>query len=226
MHLEAQPDWLRALVPVLLAGQPADWVQRWRNDLQAALTHLGGPVPFARVHAWQAEVVLPRLPEGIEDSDHASVAALQQLHRRAALGLNGRRGEWLAALKPLLPALYRRAFPYATGYARAHALALEYATAPANTAMIAEHFGDARGYADYYAELSTEANAAAFADANSRAYAHMAAGIFADNDAAGYAGICVGATRVWALACAGSGEQDGECRRRMLRDLAEGLINS
>ncbi|NWA02230.1 hypothetical protein [Pseudomonas gingeri] len=223
MHLETAADWLRALVPVLLAGQPEDWVRSWRRSLQG----LGGPVSFRVVHAWQAEVVLSRLPgNGTEDIDHAALAALQQLHRRAALGLNGRRGEWLAALKPLLPALYRRAFPYAAGYARAHEIALEYATAPANTAMIAEHFGDARGYADYYAELSTEANAAAFADANSRAYAQMAASIYADNDAAGYTGICVGATRVWALACAGSGEQDGECRRRMLRELAEGLINS
>ncbi|WP_017906844.1 hypothetical protein [Pseudomonas asplenii] len=224
MSLEQNTDWLQELMAVLLDGQPEDWARRWSNELQAALAGFGGPPPFRLMHVWQAETVLPELLEaGIEGLGAADLSALQQLHRRAALGLNGRRGEWLAALKPILPALYRQAFPYAAGYARAHEIAMAYATAPANTAMIAEHFGDALAYADYYAQLSTEANAAAFADANSRAYGRIAAAVYADNDARAYAGICAGATRVCALVRAGREAQGAEAHGQVLQRLAEGL---
>ncbi|WP_273826191.1 hypothetical protein [Pseudomonas asplenii] len=224
MRHERNADWLQALIPVLLAGQAKDWALRWSNELQAALAGFGEPPPFRLLHAWQAETVLPVLLEAdVECTSVAQLNVLRQLHRRAALGLNGRRGEWLAALKPVLPALYRRAFPYATGYARAHEIAMVYASAPANTAMIAEHFGDAQAYADYYAQLSTDANAAAFADANSRAYARIAAAAYADNDAQAYAGICAGATRICALVRAGSGERQAEAGRQVFRHLAEGL---
>ncbi|QXI25596.1 hypothetical protein [Pseudomonas vanderleydeniana] len=222
MHPEQRTDWYQELIAVLLAGQPEDWVLRWSNELQTALAGWGGPPPFRLMHAWQAETVLPVLLEaGIEGARGTDLLTLQQLHRRAALGLNGRRGEWLAALKAILPGLYRQAFPYASSHARAHEIALDYATAPANTAMIAEHFGDAKAYADYYAQLSTEANAIAFADANSRAHARIAAGVYADNDARLYGEICAGATRVCALAAAG--RQDAGAHRSVLKKLAEGL---
>jgi len=224
MQPEQNAHWLQELIPVLLAGQPEDWALRWSNDLQAALAGFGEPPAFRLMHVWQAETVLPVLLEAaIEGVETTDMLTLQQLHRRAALGLNGRRGEWLAAFKPILPALYRRAFPYASGYARAHEIAMVYATAAANTAMIAEHFGDALGYADYYAQLSTDANAAAFADANSRAYAKIVAAVYADNDVQAYASICAGATRICALVRAGSGEQQADARRQVLRALAEGL---
>ncbi|MBV4477562.1 hypothetical protein [Pseudomonas botevensis] len=207
----AAPRWLLTLTHVLYETR----------STETLVPRFDGPVPFRLLHQWQAEVVMPLLCEALPEHRPA-LLALQSLHRRAALGLLGRQGEWRATLKPVLLALYRRAYAYDAAYAQAHASALSYGLAPANTAMIAEHFGNAEAFADYYAQLNTEASAASFAQTHASANAEISARAFAAEDAQVYAEVCGASVRVYVRACAPTDEQ----RCSLLNALAEGLGRS
>jgi len=206
------PRWWLALTKVLCEAEP---------NAALRLRQLQGHAPFQLFHLWQADVVMPMLGEALPEHQQA-LLALQSLHQRAALGVIGRQGEWRAALKPVLLALYRKAYAYDAAYAKAHASALTYGLAPANTAMIAEHFGDAEAFAEYYAQLNTEAAATTFAQAHASANAEVSARAFADDDADTCAQICGASVRVYVGACAQTDEQ----RHAALNHLAAGLERS
>ncbi|MFJ2485206.1 hypothetical protein [Pseudomonas sp. NPDC087639] len=211
------PRWWRTLTQVLCETLPTAQADILRQRLHG----FDEPVALRVVHLWHADVVMPLLCEAVPEHRQA-LLDLQSLHRRAALGLRARLGEWRATLKPVLLALYRRAYAYDAAYAQAHASAMTYGQAPANVAMIAEHFGDAEAFAVYYAQLNTEANATAFAQAHASANAETSARAFAADDAQAYAHVCGASTRVYARACAQTDEQ----RRVLFNDLAEGLNRS
>ncbi|EJM24284.1 hypothetical protein [Pseudomonas sp. GM25] len=208
------PRWWLALTKVLCEAEPEE-------ALRLRLSRLHGQVPFQLFHLWQADVVMPMLCEALPEHQQA-LFSLQSLHQRAALGVIGRQGEWRAALKPVLLTLYRKAYAYDAAYAQAHASALTYGLAPANTAMIAEHFGDAEAFAEYYAQLNTEAAATAFAQVHASANAEVSARAFAKDDADTCAQICGASVRVYVGACASSDEQ----RHAALNHLAAGLERS
>ena len=210
-EVTSMPRWLPILMQVLCEDRPE--AQRER------MCSFDETPSLRQVHRWQAEVVLPMVCESLPEHRPA-LLALQSLHQRAALGLSGRQGEWRAALKPVWLALYRRAYAYDAAYAQAHASAMTYGLAPANTAMIAEHFGDAEAFATYYAQLNTEASATAFAQAHAAANVEVSARAFAADDAAAYAQVCAASVRVCVWACAQADDQ----RRRLFNHLAEGLV--
>jgi hypothetical protein len=216
MNLEvvSMAGWLTPLTQVLCEGQATEHAER----LRAALQRFDGPVPFRLVHLWRADVVLPLLRDALPEHPQ-DLLTLQRLHQRAALGLLGRQGEWRMALKPVMQRLYRRAYAYNAAYAQAHESTMTFGLAPANTTMLAEQFGDVEAFAQYYAQLSTEANATAFAQANAGANTEIAARAFARNDANAYAAISGASARVYAWACADSAEQ----RREVFNRMAEGL---
>lgn len=208
----SMPRWWLALTKVLCEAD---------SDAALRLRQLRGQVPFQLFHLWQADVVMPMLCEALPEHQQA-LLALQSLHQRAALGVIGRQGEWRATLKPVLLALYRKAYPYDAAYAKAHASARTYGLAPANSAAISEHFGDAEAFAEYYAQLNTEAAATAFAQAHASANAEVSARAFADDDADTCAQVCGASVRVYVGACAWSDEQ----RHAVFNHLAAGLDRS
>ena len=208
----SMPRWWLALTKVLCEAEP---------NAALRLRQLQGQVPFQLFHLWQADVVMPMLCEALPEHQQA-LLALQSLHQRAALGVIGRQGEWRATLKPVLLALYRKAYPYDAAYAKAHASAMTYGLAPANSATISEHFGDAEAFAEYYAQLNTEAAATAFAQAHASANAEVSARAFADDDADTCAQVCGASVRVYVGACAWSDEQ----RHAVFNHLAAGLERS
>ena len=210
----SMPRWWLTLTKVLCEAEPD-------KPLRLRLSRLHGQVPFQLFHLWQADVVMPMLGESLPEHQQ-SLFALQSLHQRAALGVIGRQGEWRATLKPVLLALYRKAYAYDAAYTMAHASALTYGLAPANTAMIAEHFGDAEAFAEYYAQLNTEAAATAFAHAHASANAEVSARAFADDDADTCAQICAASVRVYVGACT----QNDEQRHAVFNHLATGLERS
>lgn len=216
LEVDSRAGWLTRLTQVLGEAHGLEHAQRLRAELQ----RLDGPVPFRLVHQWQADVVLPLLREALPEHSQ-DLLTLQRLHQRAALGLLGRQGEWRMALRPVMQRLYRRAYAYNAAYTQAHDSAMTFGLAPANTAMIAEQFGDTEAFAQNYAQLSTEANASAFAHANAGANTEIAARAFARNDAEAYAAISGASARVYAWACADTVEQ----RREVLNRMAEGLIH-
>ncbi|WP_447797508.1 hypothetical protein [Pseudomonas moraviensis] len=208
----SMPRWWLALTKVLCEAD---------SNAALRLRQLRGQVPFQLFHFWQADVVVPMLCEALPEHQQA-LLALQSLHQRAALGVIGRQGEWRATLKPVWLALYRKAYPYDAAYAKAHASAMTYGLAPANSATISEHFGDAEAFAEYYAQLNTEAAAAAFAQAHASANAEVSARAFADDDADTCAQVCGASVRVYVGACAWSDEQ----RHAVFNHLAAGLERS
>ncbi len=205
------PRWWLTLMQVLCEDQPEVLRQRMYRfeDAQS----------LRPIHRWQADVVVPMLFEALP-KHRPALLALQSLHQRAALGLSGRQGEWRATLKPVLLALYRRAYAYDAAYAQAHASAMTYGLAPTNAAMIAEHFGDAEAFAVYYAQLNTDASATAFAQAHATANVEISSRAFAADDADAYAQVCAASARVYVWACAQTDEQ----RRVLFNHLAEGLV--
>ncbi|MCU0069984.1 hypothetical protein N8H71_00180 [Pseudomonas koreensis] len=210
----SMPPWWLALTKVLCEAEPDE-------ALRLRLSRFRGQVPFQLFHRWQADVVMPMLCEALPEHSQALIA-LQSLHQRAALGVIGRQGEWRATLKPVLLMLYRKAYAYDAAYAKAHASALTYGLAPANTAMITEHFGDAEAFAEYYAQLNTEAAATAFAQAHASANAEVSARAFAADDEDTCAQICRASVRVYVEACSQTDEQ----RHAALNQLAAGLERS
>lgn len=217
-HGGLMPRWLLPLTQVLYETLPAAQAQPLRLRLHEQLRRLEGQVPLRLVHLWHAEVVLPLLSDTLP-AHQPVLCKLQALHQRAALGLPGRIGEWRALLKPALVLLYRIAYAYDAAHAQAHESALAFGLAPANTAMIAEHFGHAEAFAQYYAQLSTEANVTAFAQANAAANCEIAARAYARQDAEAYTAIAGPSARVCAWASAQSVVERGAVFNR----LAEGL---
>lgn len=218
LEVVSRADWLTPLAQVLCEGHGAEQAERLRAELQ----RFDGPLPFRLVHQWQAEVVLPLLREALPEHPQ-DLLTLQRLHQRAALGLLGRQGEWRMALRPVMHRLYRRAYAYNAAYAQAHDSAMSFGLAPANSTMITEQFGDAEAFAQYYAKLSTEANALAFAQANAGANTEIAARAFARHDAQAYAAISGASARVFAWACADTVEQRSEVFNRMAKGLSHCL---
>lgn len=208
----AMPRWWLALTKVLCEAD---------SNAALRLRQLRGQVPFQLFHLWQADVVMPMLCEALPEHQQA-LLVLKSLHQRAALGVIGRQGEWRATLKPVLLALYRKAYAYDAAYAKAHASAMTYGRAPANSATISEQFGDAEAFAEYYAQLNTEAAATAFAQAHASANAEVSARAFADDDADTCAQVCGASVRVYVGACASSDEQ----RHAVFNHLAAGLDRS
>jgi hypothetical protein len=196
------PHWTARLLDALYEGQGAgDWAGR----VHAELVRLAGQVPFSVVHDWHAGTVLPLLEPVCDPSELAG------LHAQAGAGQVVPAETWLAALEPALRAIYHRAYDYDSGYAVNYANAEVYG--------LANDFGEdgTREYASYYAELATEANRQACADANAIAVGRALADCFAAAGV-GYAETFPdAAVRAYAQAAGGA-----EAYRR----LADGLLDS
>ncbi|WP_263262413.1 hypothetical protein [Pseudomonas sp. RIT-PI-S] len=214
----SDPHWLAVLARVL-AEEGAQAGAEGEHPSVLACEGLADPLAWCGLHAWYADVVVPLLGDALADQRPA-LDRLQSLHRRAALGVYGGRGEWRAALAPVLQPLYRRAYAYEAAYAQAYQSALHYAAATANAESLAEDFDSAESFARYYAHLSTEANAGAFASAHAAATLELAASAFAQRDGDAYAAIASAMARVCVCACAREPAQ----RLLLYQHLAAGLL--
>ncbi|MEU4382076.1 hypothetical protein [Micromonospora echinofusca] len=184
------PAWLAAVLAALAESHDPATAPHWRRRVDVELDRLAGRVPFRVVYDWHARVLAPA-PGG--DAGRL----VHDLHRRALTGDRAGAHEWRDALRPALRELYRAAYPYAEARAVAHANAHAYATA--------NGYGpdEVAGFAAHYADLSTGANAAAFADANALAVADALAQALARADASAYAEAYPAAlARAYALAAA------------------------
>ena len=87
------PAWFAQLVPALFDGLPAIQAWDWGGALYGELARLSGQVPFAVLHDWWAEALIPLAIDTSErrDGQPALHRALRDLHRRAQTG---------AALRP------------------------------------------------------------------------------------------------------------------------------
>lgn len=170
------PPWLAQVVTALFDGQEAAAAHVWAARIHADLVRLDGRVPFAVVHDWHADTVVPLLDEVCDGQ-----AAVGALHARALAGWPVAEAQWTAALEPALRDVYRRAYAYDDAYRVNYDSACAYGTA--------NGFGEegTREYATYYAELATGANLRAYADANAVANARALATAFAAADPVAYA---------------------------------------
>jgi hypothetical protein len=166
-----RPRWLDQVLSALSGRATREGL----DPVYRQLRRLAGAVPFTVVHDWHARTVWPT----VSTMDTGSVT---ELHRRALAGDTAGEDEWLTALEPLLQRVYRSGYAYADGYATARSAALVYAHG--------NGFGEdeAVSYADYYARLSTDANARMSAEAHAIAQARALARAFATADEEAYAG--------------------------------------
>ncbi len=202
------PAWTARLLDALYEGLLAEDanIQDWAAKVHAELVRLAGRLPFAVLHDWHADTVLPLLEPVIGTSELAG------LHAQAGAGKGVPAETWWVALEPALRAIYHRAYDYDSGYAVNYANAEVYG--------LANDFGEegTREYAGYYAELATGANRRASADANAIAVGRALADCFAAADPIGYAeSFPDAAVRAYARAAGGS-----DAYRR----LADGLTDS
>jgi hypothetical protein len=169
------PPWLAALIAAL--AEPGEAT----GPILGELARLGNAVPFRAVYDWHA-YLFGDGPGDVPEAVEAPGAAVVGLCHRAARGERVEVPEWRAALRPALRALYRSAYPYAEAHRVAYANAHAYATANGyQGAEIVE-------FAEYYARLSTDANAEAYAEANAIANADALATALATADERAYAG--------------------------------------
>jgi hypothetical protein len=205
------PTWLAQVVTALFDGQEPSAAYVWVARIHAELVRLDGRVPFAVVHDWHADAVVPLLDEVCEGQ-----AAVGALHARALAGLPVAEAQWTETLEPALRDIYRRAYAYDDAYR------VNYDSANAYGA--ANGFGEAgtREYATYYAELATGANLRAYADANAVANARALATAFAETYpyAAARAYACA---RANADGGADRSARDRKAHARLAAGLAAGL---
>jgi hypothetical protein len=249
------PPWLPPVLATLIDGAGAGAEPAWFRRIGDRLRHSGGAVPFAVVHDWQARTVLPLVltalkaseasegtdpaeasegtdpAEASERSDSAeAVALLQRLHARAATGEPAEAPVWLAALQPVLHALYRLAYDHTGSYASAHASATAYATANNFSA------DGALSFAESYAAHSAEANRQSFAESNAPANAAALAAAYAQHGgAAAEAAYAEAYPFALVRACAQAAatappapgpDHLGQRRQAAFCQLAEGLADS
>jgi hypothetical protein len=206
-----RPAWLVPVVAVLVEGSDGAGGGRWLSRVYQAVEQLDGRVPFVVVHDWYANVVVPMW--GCEPT-------VETLHQRALNGAAISQDEWVAALEPALRTVYHRAYPIAEAYSTASANALEYARA--------NGFGEAEAveYADFYARLSSGANARAAAEAQAIALARALASAFIRADEGAFAATFPFAT-IRATVESTMGDRSlGEHRRIAYGRLADGLADA
>lgn len=182
------PPWLTQVCAVLAESRDPATAAAWTRRIDGAVGRLGGQVPFRVVYAWHARIVRAA----------PAVPAIQRLgccYTRALTGDRVTTHQWRAALRPVLRGLYRASYPYAKARQAGHANALAYANANGYRP------DEAAEFADYYADLSTAANARAYAEANAIANAEALASALAGADADAYAATYPGAlVRAYVLA--------------------------
>ncbi len=209
------PPWLAQVVAALSDGQEPGTARAWAARIHADIVRLDGRVPFAVVHHWHAGTVAPLLGRVCEGQ-----AAVGALHARALAGSLVTQPQWAAALEPALRAVYRRAYAYDDAYRVNYDSAHAYGTA--------NGFGEqgTREYAAYYADLATNANRDAFADANAIANANACSFAFATADPVAYADTYpYAATRAYAFALAGA-PTAAEPHARLAAGLAKSLARA
>jgi len=175
------PAWLRHVATELPLQLPTnvrdDWTARL-HDLLDEVPYTGG---LFAVHVWHAETVLPLLAEAAQDGEAAVFAAPGDLHRAAARGRTSDQETWRTALTPMLLHLYDAAYDRAGAYTEAHTGARDYALANGFSAA------EADGYGHEYAQLSSDANARACADAHALALGPALARAYATDGCEAYA---------------------------------------
>lgn len=220
-HSPGEPHWLQVLAEVL--AEYASSAQAERLRVAAAGMQRARRVGLQPLHRWWAEGLLPMLADTLKPQRPA-LARLQQLHGRAALGVSGSLGEWRAALAPVLQPVYRRAYAYDAAYAQAYGSALAYAEAQVDQAPQEGDFSDPESFARYYAQLSTDAAACAFAQAHASAALELAARAYATDDEATYASLAGPLARVCAWACSPEQHARSTVYARMAEQLLASLV--
>ncbi|WP_427924950.1 hypothetical protein [Streptomyces sp. cg40] len=175
------PAWLRQVATDLAWQLPTDVRDVWTarlHDLLDEVPYTGG---LFAVHVWQAGTVLPLLAEAARDGEAAVFAAPGDLHRAAALGRTPDQDTWRAALTPMLLRLYDAAYDRAGAYTEAHTGARDYALANGFSATEADEYGHE------YAQLSSDANARACAEAHALALGPALARAYATGGCEAYA---------------------------------------
>ncbi|MDV9170372.1 hypothetical protein R6V09_09500 [Streptomyces sp. W16] len=209
------PAWLRHVAAGLHEQLPTDV----RDDWTARLYDLVDEVPdtgglFA-VHVWHAETILPLLAEAAQDGDVPLFAAPRHLHRAAARGRTSDQDTWRTALTPMLLHLYDAAYDRTGAYTEAHTGARDYALANGFSAT------EADGYGHEYAQLSSDANARACAEAHAQALGPALARAYATDGCEAFADTFP-AAQLRAVVRVTTGRGDPFPATR----LAEGLISA
>lgn len=222
------PNWLAQVVTALVGPSPAALagdsesdvarVARWRRLEECAGRWAGDEVPLSVLHVWFATSLGPLLAEAAvragEDAEHQQ--AVRELHRLGARGESVAADEWRVALEPALRQVYRRAYDVDQAFATASAAAGSFALSRGYDEA------DAVKYGRTYAQINTEANLAAHADANALAQAELLSRSFAADDAGAYASTFPAA---YLRACIAACGTDDESRGRVRDSLAEGLVH-
>ncbi|MEV0736663.1 hypothetical protein AB0I51_11965 [Streptomyces sp. NPDC050549] len=209
------PAWLRHVATELQSQLPTDIHDDWAARLHGLLDEVPDAVSLFAVHVWQAETVLPLLAEAAQEGEAAVFAAPRDLHRAAARGRTPDQDTWRTALTPMLLHLYDAAYDRAGAYTEAHTGARDYALANGFSAT------EADGYGHEYAQLSSDANARACAEAHALALGPALARAYASDGCEAYAGTFP-AAQLRAVVRATT--ERGEAAPTTL--LAEGLISA
>ncbi|MFJ5520891.1 hypothetical protein ACIQB4_28060 [Streptomyces griseoluteus] len=165
------------------------WARRLYALLQEQYGHdsvTGPPVNrgLSVVHDWQGRTVLPLVAEILSGGQSLPFSALAGLHTAAAAGRPDAPDAWRTALHPVLLHLHAAAYDRTSAYAEGHRGALEYALSQGRSPAEADAYGHE------YAELSTTANALAFAEAHALALSDALARAYAADDDTAYAHTC------------------------------------
>ncbi|XUL85632.1 hypothetical protein ACQ86D_02155 [Streptomyces galilaeus] len=175
------PAWLRHIATDLHEQLPMDVRDDWTARLHDRLDEVPDTGGLFAVHVWQAETILPLLAETAQDGDAAVFEAPGDLHRAAARGRTTDQDTWRTALTPMLLHVHDAAYDRAGAYTEAHTGARDYALANGFSAT------EADGYGHEYAQLSSDANARACAEAHALALGPALARAYATDGCEAYA---------------------------------------
>ncbi|NJQ03834.1 hypothetical protein [Streptomyces zingiberis] len=206
----ASPAWLWPVATALHDALPAGSRDGWALRLYALLQErygkdtvggpsVGGPGP-AVVHDWHRHTVLPLVAGTAPGAEAVPISPLVLLHTEAAAGRPAAAEVWRSALYPVLLHLHAAAYDRTGVHAEGHAVARDYALSRGRTPAEADAYGHE------YAELSSTANARAFAEAHALALGDALALAYATGDGGAYADTLPGSqVRAVVRACEQAG---------------------
>nr|UYZ50070.1 hypothetical protein [Streptomyces mirabilis] len=177
-------SWVSELTDVLRADRPGPAGPGGARPGPATELRPRFPaVTLDVVHEWHLRTVVPLLTEAAARSGRATAACarLAAVHGRAREAGTVGEEEWFDVLEPVLRQVYRDAYGFQRAFAAAYESARSYAAANGYDAAGAHRYGTD------YAELTTEPNTRAFAEANALANARAVAAAFATGDADAFA---------------------------------------